>query len=182
MSKQKSTGELAGNFGITVQHLNRLVDAGIIPKKGRNLFDADESIQAYIKHREEEVRKEYDNGARTLFDFEEEKATKMHYDAIRSKVKADIESGQSHEATAITELMGQSIAATRARILSIPNSTAATVADLSDAEACRKVLSEACREAAEQLADYDPSAIVGKARKDLLKESEPEPEADAVKK
>ena len=60
--------------------------------------------------------------------------------------------------------MGQAVASSRAKLLSIPNACAAAVADISDPEACRAILDEACREAAIALSEYDPAAVVRRYR------------------
>lgn len=175
MSDQKSTLELSLLLGISVQHINRLSDAGKIPKKARNCFDLAESIKAFVSYREEEIRREYELKPKTSYDAEEEKARKLHFDADASQVKAELLMGQSHDAEAITYFMGRAIASTRARILSIPNATAAAVAETSDAEACRNILDAACREAAQELSDYDPVAVAGKTRRNLTQEEQETP-------
>lgn len=174
---QLSTKELSEHLGITARWVNELSDAGIIPKKSRNCFESTEAIPAFISYRETEIRKEYDSRPKTTFDAEEEKARKLHFDADASQVKAELLTGQSHDAEAITYFMGRAIASTRARILSIPNATAAAVAETSDAETCRNILDAACREAAQELSDYDPIAVEGKTRRNLTQE-EPETPAD----
>ena len=159
-------------LGITPRWVNELCEVGIIPKKSRNCFDCSESVKAFISYRETEIRKEYEGKHKTSYDAEEEKARKLHFDADASQVKAELLMGQSHDAEAITYFMGRSIASTRARILSIPNATAAAVAEVSDAESCRNILDAACREAAQELAEYDPVMVAGKTRRNLTEEDQ----------
>ena len=170
---QISTVDLGRLIGITGRRVNQLVDEGVIPKIGKNQFDDAKAIQAYIAHREAEIRAEYEKKSETRYNPDEEKSRKLHFEANSAQIKYELLSGESHNAEAVAFYMGKAVAACRAKILSIPSAIAATLADLSTPEECRKVLDGVCRETAQALSDYDPAAVTGKTV-DLIQSEERE--------
>ena len=162
MIAKTTTAETAHLLGISRRTLDDLGAAGIIPKESRNCYDLAASIRAYIRHREEAASVTSDGGDDDRF--LAARAVLYEQRARAAKVDGDLRSGQSHDAEAISFFMGQAVASSRAKLLSIPNACAAAVADISDPEACRAILDEACREAAIALSEYDPAAVVRRYR------------------
>ena len=151
MIAKTTTAETAHLLGISRRTLDDLGAAGIIPKESRNCYDREEAASVTSDGGDD------DRFLAARADLYEQRAR-------AAKVDGDLRSGQSHDAEAISFFMGQAVASSRAKLLSIPNACAAAVADISDPEACRAILDEACREAAIALSEYDPAAVVRRYR------------------
>lgn len=153
-------------FGNT-RRVRELVAEGIIERSGKNSYPI-EGVAAYCDHLRtsdsspDDVR------------FKKARASLYEEKARTQKRLSDLISGQCHDAESVVFFMGQAVAASRAKLLSIPNSCAAVVADISDPDACRRVLDDACREAAEALSNYDPGKVVENFRKSSKKNASPE--------
>ena len=156
-----STTELADILTISRRRLDELSAAGIIPKESRNSYDLKNSIQAFIRHREEEIRAELPSGVGDSDErFRAARADLYEQRSREARRRAGLIEGSSFDGAAIVHVVGAMLAASRARLLSIPNSTAASVAEISDPESCRRILSEAVREALSDLAEAVPSAAI----------------------
>ena len=170
-SEQKTTLEIANVLGTSVRTVQRYSQEGILPKLGNNSFDLSSTVQAYLRHRETEIRKEYEKEQSGQFNEDVEKARRLHFEASRSQLKYELEKSLAYDGEAIDYHIQKSIEASRAKILAMPNALAQTLADISNPEACRKVLDAACREMAEALADFDPEEVSGRTR-EIIDEEE----------
>lgn len=160
-NKTVSTTELADILTISRRRLDELSAAGIIPKESRNSYDLKNSIQAFIRHREEEIRAELPAGAGDADErYKVARADLYEQRSREARRRADLIEGTSFDGAAIVHVLGAMLAASRARILSIPNSNAAALAETSDAETCRRILSDACLAALTDLAEAVPSAEI----------------------
>ena len=142
------------------RRVRELVEAGIIERSGKDRYPV-EGVAAYCENlrtneKSEDVRR-----------WEKSRADLTSEKAALARTERLLLEGTSFDAKTITHVLGSQLASTRARLLSIPNSTAASVAEISDPESCRKILSDAIREALSDLAEAVPSAaIVAKYRHD----------------
>jgi hypothetical protein len=169
-------GTIAKLLLLTERRVQQLTKEGVIPKAERGRYELAPAVQGYIRYLNERSRGSDEDVA----NYERERARKTRAQADEAEERVRLMRGQSHDAEAVAFYMGKSIAATRARLLSIPNATAAAVSESSDPEECRRILSNACREAAQELSEYDPVAVVGKTRHDLSQQIKTEKEPDAA--
>lgn len=160
-----TTSQLAEMLGISRRRLDELSAAGIIPKESRNSYSINESVKAFISYREEEIRAELPSETGDADErFRGARADLYEQRAREQKRRADLIEGSSFDGAAIVHVIGAMLAASRARILSLPTTTAAAVAEVSDPESCRQILSDACRDALAEIASFDPAAIVTRYR------------------
>jgi phage terminase Nu1 subunit (DNA packaging protein) len=179
MSGQAPTypvGTIAKLLLLTERRVQQLTKEGVIPKAYRGRYELAPAVQGYIKYLNDRSRGSEEDVA----NYERERARKTRAQADEAEERVRLMRGQSHNAEAVAFFMGKAIAGSRARILSIPNATAAAVAEVSDPESCRKILDAACREAAMELSDYDPASVVGKTRHDLSQNIESEKETNGI--
>lgn len=170
-----STEELASLVGLSGRRIRQLADEGVIRKLDRNQFPLADSLQSFWRHREEEIRAEFEESDCAAASYEKERARLTKAKADKAEIEAALLKGTIHDGAAVAAVVGDMIANFRTKVLSIPNSCAAVVADLSDAESCRSVLDERCREACQELSEYDPGRVIEIAREEL-KGREPEGE------
>lgn len=174
-----TTSELADILSISRRRLDELSADGIIPKKERNTYILKESIHAFIRFREEEIRSELPTGSGDADErFREARADLYEQRAREQKRRADLIEGTSFDGAAVVHVIGAMLAASRARILSLPNASAASVAEVSDPESCRQILSDACRDALAEIASFDPAAIVKRFRDQSGQHASPSIEAE----
>jgi len=142
------------------RRVRELHEAGIIQRSGKDRYPV-EGVALYCENlRTNEKSEDQRRWERSRADLTSEKAALARTERLLLE-------GVSFDAKTITHVLGSQLASTRARLLSIPNSTAASVAEVSDPESCRKILSDAIREALSDLAEAVPSAaIVAKYRQD----------------
>ena len=142
------------------RRVRELHEAGIIQRSGKDRYPL-EGVALYCENlrtneKSEDVRR-----------WEKSRADLTSEKAALARTERLLLEGTSFDAKTITHVLGSQLASTRARLLSIPNSTAASVAEISDPESCRKILSDAIREALSDLAEAFPSAaIVARYRQD----------------
>jgi len=156
------SGEVfAGIVGLSeARRVRELHEAGVIPRTGKDTYPVS-GIALYCENlRTNEKSEDVRRWEKSRADLTSEKAALARTDRLLLE-------GTSFDARARTHVLGSQLASTRARLLSIPNSCAASVAEISDPESCRRILSEAVREALSDLAEAVPSAaIVAKYRQD----------------
>lgn len=179
MNATATTSELAEILTISRRRLDELSAAGIIPKESRNSYNIKESVGAFIRFREEEIRAELPSGVGDSDErFRAARADLYEQRAREQKRRADLIEGTSFDGAAVVHVIGAMLAASRARILSIPNSNAAALAESSDPETCRRILSDACRDALAEIASFDPDAIVKRFRDQSGQHAAPSIEAE----
>ncbi len=135
------------------RRVRELHEAGIIQRIGKDRYPV-EGVALYCENlrtneKSEDVRR-----------WEKSRADLTSEKAALARTERLLLEGVSFDAKAITSVIGSMLASTRARLLSIPNSTASSVAEISDPESCRRILSEAVREALSDLAEAVPSAAI----------------------
>ena len=142
------------------RRVRELHEAGIIQRSGKDRYPL-EGVALYCENlrtneKSEDVRR-----------WEKSRADLTSEKAALARTERLLLEGTSFDAKTITHVLGSQLASTRARLLSIPNSTAASVAEVADPESCRRILSEAVREALSDLAEAAPAdAIVARYRQD----------------
>jgi hypothetical protein len=134
-----------------------LVEAGIITRTGKDSYPV-AGIALYCEHLRTSEKSEYQRR------YEKNRADLYGERAREQKRRADLIDGTSFDAKAISAVIGAMLAASRTRILTIPSTTASAVAEVSDPESCRKILSDACRDALAEIASFNPDAIIQRFR------------------
>ena len=156
-----TTPQLADILAISRRRLDELSASGIIPKESRNSYNIKESVKAFIRFREEEIRAELPTSSGDADErFREARADLYEQRAREQTRRSDLIVGLSHHADSISYVIGRALEATRARILAIPTTNAAAVAESSNPEECRKILHDACKEALSDLSNYNAAAVV----------------------
>ena len=157
-----TTIQLAELLGISRRTLDELSWAGVIPKEARNCYDVKTAFGAFLKHREDSLASTDDNPVDDRY--KEARADLYQQRARSAKIEGDLRAGTAHDAEAVTFVVGAMLHTARARLLSIPSKTAPALADLTTPEACRKVLDEAVRDAANEISKFNPADVVKRFR------------------
>jgi len=140
------------------RRVRELVEAGIITRRGKDTYPV-AGIAAYCEHlRTSEKSEDQRRYEKSRADLYSERAAKARTERLLLE-------GSSFDSQAILHCVGGMIAATRAKLLSIPNATAAAVAESSDPSACQRILADAIREVLTELSETVPTdAIINRFR------------------
>lgn len=144
------TSELAAVIGKTPQWVRELTRDGVLKQISRGKYNLTESVQAYIKH----VQNDGQDSDKPKY-----RDAKTEHELIK-KEKSELElralKGQLHEAKDVRRIMGDMIITAKARLQAIPMRIAPRLED----EPAVKIESELTKEISEALralADYSPS-------------------------
>ncbi|HWL51336.1 MAG TPA: hypothetical protein VNQ90_02815 [Chthoniobacteraceae bacterium] len=155
--------ELAAVIALTPTRVQQLSREGIIRKASRGKYLLWPSISNYVAYLQERAQGKRGNDGEPVDagSYEAHRARLYKERADREEMENAVRRGELHAAEAVVAHIGPMLAAFKAKVLSIPNATAAIVADLDTPDACQAALEEHCREACEELSEYDPQAIAG---------------------
>lgn len=170
-SRTFSVQTVARLLKLSPRRVQQLTKESVIPKASRGAYELAPAVHGYIGFLQELRPPETQDGEDN---YESQRTRLYRARADEAEERVRLMKGQSHDAEAAAFFMGKAVAATRARILALPNALASTLSDLSDPEKCREILDAACRECAEELSDYDPKEVSGKTREYLLTDAEGE--------
>lgn len=170
---------LANLFGLTTVRIQQLAKQGIVHKTDRGLYNFTASVQGYIRYLQERSagRKQEDIDADTGTGRDAKDLTAQRIRLTRAKadaaeIEAGILAGTVHEADAIRAIWADMIGNAKARLMALPVKCAGDIRDLVarnvppevlseiDLVAVRETLTDSCREALSELADYDASQLV----------------------
>jgi len=156
-------------LNLTARSIQLHAKTGVIVKGGRGRYLLWDSVRGYVRYLQE--RSKLSSGSEEgedSYEGQRKRLTRLRADEVQMRV--NLRGGQLHDGEDVVYVMGAFVESSRAKLLSVPNACAATLADISDPEECRKILDETCRAAATALADYDPVMVIGKTREKLDEE------------
>lgn len=172
-AKVVSGTELALLLGITDVRVQQLAKQGTIIKVSRGKYELWSSVKTYIKYLRDRAygKKEEDVGADSE-SLQRERVRLTRAKADAAEIEAGLMSGKVHDSAVIKAIWADMIGNAKARITALPVKCAGDVRDLVaqhappevvariDLVAVRETLTDSCREALLELADYDASKLV----------------------
>ena len=176
---------LAGLLNLTLRHITRLADQGVIRKAKRGEYLLWPSVTAYVsflqqtpaaKRRTVPPDGEEVEPVDSVSRWEKHRARLYKEKADRAERENKILTGELHEAKAVSTYLGPMIANFRARVLALPNDIAPLIPVECRAE-IREQVDECVRHACDELSDYDPAKIASNA---TLPESDEIEEEDEI--
>ena len=148
------TQTLADTLSISLEWVRQLSEQGIVAKHSRGKFDLLASVKGFLAYRDEK-----DSPDASDERFKSARADLYEERARFSKIEADLRAGKSFDADCIREVMKAMVFSSRARMLQLPTTCAAQVAEISDPNACFNVLKSAVYECLNELSEFDGTRV-----------------------
>ncbi len=143
-----SSQELANILGLTVRHVNRLAQEGMLVKEGPSQFPLAQNIQKYLQFLES---KKGDD--KTSYWAEKAK----HERALRqmSEIRLEQMNNKLHDAKTVEAVMDDMMAFFRKRTLAVADETSSKLVGIKNpAEIC-DILTDAVKEALSDMSNYE---------------------------
>lgn len=156
-----SVGTLAKLFNLTEVRIQQLAKMGVIQKGERGRYDLWGSVRGYVRYLQDRAAGK-SGGDGDEGSYEKHRTRLYAARADAQEILAARLKGTVHDAEVVAATMNEMIANARSKILAIPASTAPKVADLSDPNDCKAVLTDAVHECLAELADYPAAEIVAR--------------------
>jgi phage terminase Nu1 subunit (DNA packaging protein) len=164
-----SPGEIAAFLGITDRRLRQLAKEEIIPQKKRGIFLLQNVVQAYITFLKQGTSmrgKGTGEGDKLDYNIEKTLLTKAQREKAELEVK--VMKGELHRGEDVKTVMGDIVAAFRAKIMSIPTKLAPRLLVQTDMAIIQDMLKQVHNEALMALSEYKPTAFHSKNKNVLV--------------
>lgn len=154
-------GTLAKLFNLTEVRVQQLAKMGVVIKGERGRYDLWASVRGYVRYLQDRAAGK-SGGDGDGGNYEKHRTRLYAARADAQEVLANRLKGTVHDAEVIASVMNEMIANARSKFLAVPTTAAPKVADLSDPNECKAVLTDAVHECLTELADYPAAEIVAR--------------------
>jgi len=160
--KQCSPSELGRVLGITAQAVSKLVEAGVLRREGRGLFDLAESVQAHTRYREGIATRRAGGGEKT---YSQGRAKKIWEECARLEDERKVRSGQLVELALMEGHWIAILGTLRSALLAAPRRLAPMLARLRTPEEIELALRRETDSVLNRLAksDWRPADVADRA-------------------
>ena len=140
-------------FDLTERRIQQLAKDGIIPKAARGKYPLIGTIKAYVKYLQERAL----GGQAPEGDLQTEKIRLTKASADKVELEVAILDGSVIPAEIVEAVQSRMIAATRARLLSVPSKVSPQIMYLSELAAVESKVRESIYEALTELSEFKPA-------------------------
>lgn len=157
-----TTEELASVLDLSGRRVRQLADDDVLPKSDRNQFNLRQSLKAFWAHKEAEIRAEFCDSESSNANYEKERARLTKAKADKAEIEADLLGGTVHDSEVIASVMNEMLSNARAKFLALPTIAAPKVADITELNAVKAILTDAVYEILTELSAYPADEIVAR--------------------
>lgn len=167
-----STSELSELLGVTTRWIQKLTEEGALVRVARGKYDLAASIKSYIEYTIEKEKPENELDKHT------EEALWTRARREKTELELKIMRGELHRGVDVERVVGDQLAAFKARLLSLPSKYAPQLVGKTEILTIKEKLKEGIFEALDELSEYDPQVFYDHSSDKLFIDGEDENEKD----